>query len=129
MLHARRSFSRARMWLPGCQQHALDRIGQTLVAEDRDLGLRFAFFTRLHRNEAIPLIEQVPDRMQRFVRRAVLLPLLAISLAALIAATWLMPRQKCAVAPSAAAHTLSSLTYAAHCRPGPAIKLHTTSMH
>jgi hypothetical protein len=56
------------MRLPGCQQRALDRIEQELVAEDPGFGLRFAFFARLTRYEAIPLTEQVPGRLQRVLR-------------------------------------------------------------
>jgi hypothetical protein len=118
------------MSLPACRQRALDRIGQELAAEDPDLGLRFAFFTRLTRHEAIPLTEQVPGPLQRFLRRAILLPLLAISLVSLVAASWLMPgRQPCPARQNAAAHTLSSLSRAAGCEPGPAIKADTMPVH
>lgn len=81
------------MRLPGCQHRALDRIEQALIAEDPGLGLRFAFFARLTRYEAIPLTEQVPGRLQRVRRRVIVLPLLGISLAAVLAASWLLPRR------------------------------------
>jgi hypothetical protein len=87
------------MRLPGCQQRALDRIEQALVAEDPGLGFRFAFFARLTRYEAIPLTEQVPGRLQRVLRRVIVFPLLGISLAAVLAACGLdtqpagMPRR------------------------------------
>ena len=68
--------------LPGRRQRALDRIEQALVAEDPGLGLRFAFFATLTRYEEMPATEQVPGRRQRIRRRALQLPLLAVSLAA-----------------------------------------------
>lgn len=37
-------------------------VGHRLAAEDPGLGLRFAFFTRLTRHEAMPATEQVPGR-------------------------------------------------------------------
>jgi Protein of unknown function (DUF3040) len=111
------------MSLPGRQQRTLDQIGQALVAEDPGLGSRFAFFARLTRHEAIPENEQVPGHLGR----AILVPLLAIGLAALMAATWLIPGrgQACPAGTHAAAHNLSSLGHSAHCQPGPAIGLST----
>jgi hypothetical protein len=53
---------------PGRQQRALDGIGQRLVAEDPGFGLRFAFFARMTRHEAIPETEQVPRRPRRVLR-------------------------------------------------------------
>ena len=47
------------MRLPGCRQRALDRIGQSLAAEDPGLGMRFAFFTMLTRHEAMPEVDFV----------------------------------------------------------------------
>jgi Protein of unknown function (DUF3040) len=118
------------MRLPGCQQRALDRIEQALVAEDPGLGLRFASFARLTRHEAIPLAEQVPGRLQRVLRRAIVLPLMGISLAAVLAANWLIPsRQPCPAGPNAAANTLPSLSHAAHRQPGPAIKPNPMPVH
>lgn len=118
------------MSLPARRQRALDRIEQTLVAEDPGLGSSFAFFTRLTRHEAMPETEQVPRRPGRVARRVIVLPLLAISLAALLAANWLIPRrQTCPAGPNAAAHTLSSLSRAARCQPGPSVKLATMPMH
>ena len=108
------------MSLPLCRGRALDRIEQALVAEDPRLGLRFAFFARLTRHEAMPCTEHVPGALQRFLGRATLLPLLMISLAGLLAASWLMPgRQIC----RASAHTLTSFSRDAGCRPGLVIKL------
>jgi Protein of unknown function (DUF3040) len=78
------------MRLPGCQQRALDRIEQALVAEDPGFGLRFVFFARLTRYEAIPLTEQVPGRLQRVLRRVIVFSLLGISLAAVLVASWLI---------------------------------------
>jgi hypothetical protein len=99
------------MSLPGREQRALERIEHRLAGEDPVLGSRFAFFTMLTQDEA----------MQRARRRTVLLPLLAIGLAALLIATGLIPsRQACPVDPNAAASALSSPSHAARC-PGPAI--------
>jgi hypothetical protein len=115
------------MRLPGCQQRALDRIEQALVAEDPGLGLRFAFFARLTRYEAVPLTEQVPGRLQRIRRRVIVLPLLGISLPAVLAASWLIPsRQACPAGPNAAANTVPSLSHAARC---PAIMPNPMPVH
>jgi hypothetical protein len=105
--HARWPYKRAMMSLPGCQQRALDRIEQALVAEDPRLGLRFAFFTRLTRHEAMPETEQVPGPLQRSLRRAVILPPLAISLVSLLAGSWLMPSRQ---TPAARPRALTSRT-------------------
>jgi len=87
--------------LPCCRQRALDRIEQTLVAEDPGLGLRFAVFTKLTRHEAIPGTEQVAGRLPRLVRRAVILPLVVISWVTVLAAGGLIPsRQTCPSAPT-----------------------------
>ena len=77
------------MRLPGGERRALDRIGRRLAAEDPRLGLRFAFFTKLTRHDAMPATEQVPRRLQRFARSAVILPLIVISLITLAAAAWI----------------------------------------
>jgi hypothetical protein len=118
--------------LPGWQGRALDRIGHRAAAEDPGLGMRFAFFAILAGNEPIPATEQVPGRRQRFLRRrAVLLPLLAVSLVAVLAASLLIPGspQSCPAGANRAAHTLSSLSHVAQCQPGPAIKLDPMPMH
>ena len=117
--------------LPGCQQRALARIEQALVAEDPGLSLRFAFFARLTVHEAMPPTEQVPGRRQRFLRRAVLLPLIALSLAGLLAASWLITGsgRACPTGPDTATRTLSSLGHTAHCQPGPATRLDTLAGH
>jgi hypothetical protein len=75
--------------VPGSHQRALDRIGRSLAVEDPGLGLRFAFFTVLTRQEAMPETEHVPGRCMRFLCRAALLPLLTVGLAGLVAASWL----------------------------------------
>jgi hypothetical protein len=127
--HRRWPFRIAMMRLPGRQQRALDRIEQTLVAEDPGLGSRFAVFTRLTRHEAMPGTEQVPARKQRFGHRAVTLPLIVICLVALVAASWLTPSsQACPAGQKAAAPGMSPLSRAARCQPGPAIKLDTMRM-
>ena len=77
------------MSLPGSQRRALDRIEHNLAAEDPGLGMRFAFFTMLTREEAMPENERVPGHWERVVRRTVLLPLLTVGLVALVAAGWL----------------------------------------
>jgi hypothetical protein len=127
--YARWPYRTAMMRLPGGQQRALHVIEQALVAEDPVLGLRFAFFARLTRHEAMPGTEQVPGR--RFLRRAVVLPLLAVSLLALLAASLLVPGsgQACPAGPNAAAHDFSSLSRSARCQPGPAIKADTMPVH
>ena len=106
------------MSLRFCQQQALDRIGQTLVAEDPGLGSRFAFFARLTRHEAMPGTEQIPGRLQRLLRPALMLPVMVISLVAILAAGWLIPSgQACPAGPDSAAHGMSQLSLAAHCQP------------
>ncbi len=116
--------------LPACRQRALGRIEQALAAEDPDLGLRFAFFTMLTRHEALPATEQVPGGLGQALRRAMTLPLVAISLAALLAANGLTSGQPaCRTGPNAAAHSLPSLSRAARCGPGPAIKPDTMRVH
>jgi Protein of unknown function (DUF3040) len=119
------------MSLPGREQRALDRIGHRLAAEDPGLGLRFAYFTRLTRHEAMPATEQVPRRLQQFGRRAVILPLIVISLISLVAGTWLIAGrgQACPAASSAAAPGTSPASRATGCQPGPAIKLDKVPVH
>jgi hypothetical protein len=110
--------------LPVWQRRSLDRIEQTLVAEDPGLGLRFAVFARLTRHEAMPLTEQVPHPLQRFLRPAMTPPLMVISLLALLAAGSVMPsRQACQVGTHPAAGGMPPESHAARCQPGPAIKL------
>ena len=119
------------MSLPGCRRRALHGIEQALVADDPGLGLRFAFFAVLTRHEAMPSTEQVTRRLQRIVRRATLLPIVAISLATLLTASLLIPDtgQACPAGTNVAAHTPTSLSRAARCQPGPATKLDTMPMH
>jgi hypothetical protein len=117
---------RAMMGLPGRRQRALDRIGRRLVAEDPGLALRFAFFTKLTRHEAMPGNEQVPRRLQRDLWRAIALPLVVISLLALLAASGLIPsRPTCPAGAHAAAVGMLSESHAAQCQPGLAIRLDT----
>jgi hypothetical protein len=118
------------MSLPGCRRRALDRIEQTLVAEDPGLGLRFAVFARLTRHEAIPGTEQVSGRLQQVLRRAVILPLVVISVLTLLAATGLIPaRHACPVGTHGAAAAISPESRAAGCQPLPTIKLDQVRMH
>jgi hypothetical protein len=126
-----RPYRKAMMSLPGRQQRALNQIAQALVAEDPGLGLRFAFFARLTQHEAIPETEQVPRRLQRFLRSATMPPLLAISLINLLAASFLIAAsaQVCAAGPNAAAHNSSSLGRTARCQPSPAINLDMVPVH
>ena len=116
------------MSLPGRQRRALDRIAHGLVADDPGLCMRFEFFTTLTRQETMPKIEYVPGRRERFVRRAVLLPLLTVVLVALVAASWRTPSaQPCsaglrvAAGLGVAAAGLSPATGAARCQAGPPI--------
>jgi hypothetical protein len=128
--HWRWPFRRALTSRAGHQRRALDRIEQALVAEDPGFGARFAFFTMLTRQEAMPETEQVPAPLHRFLRRAVLLPILAAGLAALLAASWLTSgRQACPAGPNAAAHALASASRAARCQPSPAIRLDPMPAH
>jgi hypothetical protein len=127
--HARWPYRRG-MILPRNRRRALDQIGHRLSAEDPGLVMRFAFFTMLTRHGAMPATEQVPRRRQLFLRRAALLPLIAISLAAVLTASWLTPsRQACPAGPSPVARNLSSLSPAARCQRGPAIRLDTIPVH
>jgi hypothetical protein len=129
MWHARWPHRRAMRSLPGCQQRALARIEQALVAEDPGLSLRFAFFARLTVHEAMPPTEQVPGRLHLFQRRVTVLPLLAIGLAALLAACWLIPGSEPACpAGHAATHDWSSLSHVARCQPSPATRPGTVPM-
>jgi hypothetical protein len=130
MRHRRWMRTRVIMSLPACRQRALDRIEQTLVAEDPGLGSRFAVFARLTRHEAIPGTEQVPGRVQQVLRRAAILPLVVISVLTLLAATGLIPaRNACSVGRHAAAAGKSLESRAAGCQPGPAVKLDQMRMH
>ena len=62
--------------------------------------------------------------------RAVILPLVVISLLALLAASGLIPSpQTCPAGAHAAAAGMSSESHATHCQPGPAIRLDTMPMH
>jgi Protein of unknown function (DUF3040) len=118
------------MSLPGYQQRALNRIGRSLVAEDPSLGLRFAFFTMLTRQEAMPENEHVPGRRERFRRRAVLLPFLVVGTAGLVAASWLTPSTPpCSPGIHAAAAGVTLATGDARCQPGPAVKPDTMPVH
>jgi hypothetical protein len=127
---ARWPLSRVLMSLPRSRQRALDRIGHSLVAEDPGLGARFTVFIMLTRHEPMPGTEQVPSCRQRFLRRALLLPILGVGLAALLAASWLTPsRPTCPAGPNAAAHGVSSLSHSARCQPSPAIRLDTMPAH
>ena len=134
----RRNGKRSARWrltamtrLPGWQRRALDQIAHRAAAEDPGLGMRFAFFAVLAGHEPMPATEQVPGHRQRFLRRAVLVPLLAVSLIAVLAASLLIPgsRHGCPAGTNAAAPTLSSLSHLAHCQPGPAVKLDPMPMH
>jgi Protein of unknown function (DUF3040) len=119
------------MSLPGREQRALNRIGHRLAAEDPRLGLRFAYFTRLTRHDAMPATEQVPGRLQRFARSAVILPLIVIGLISLVAGTWLTAGrgQACPAAPNAAVSGLSPASRAVRCQPAPATKPDTMPVH
>jgi hypothetical protein len=50
------------MSLPACQQRVLDGIAESLRATEPKLAAMFAIFTRLCRNEAPPLGEQLAAR-------------------------------------------------------------------
>jgi Protein of unknown function (DUF3040) len=113
-----------------CQQRELNRIEQALVAEDPGLGSRFAIFTRLTRHEAMPGTGLLPHRLQRFVRRAIIPPLMVISLVALLAASWLISSQQvCPAGPDRAAHNMSSVSRAPRCQPSPSVELDRMPAH
>ncbi len=118
------------MRLRGGPQRALDRIGHSLAAEDPGLGMLFAFFTMLTREEAMPLNERVPGHRERFLRRAVLLPLLTVGVVALVAAGWLAhSRPECSTGMHAAAVGARPSTGAMRCQPGPASKPAAIPVH
>jgi hypothetical protein len=129
--HARWLYRKGVLRLPRFRRQALNRIERALVAEDPRLNLLFAFFAGLTQEEAIPATEQVPDRLAGAMRRVALLPLLACSLAALVACSLLIPGNghACHTASNVAARDLSVLSRAAHCQPDPAVKLGTIPMH
>jgi hypothetical protein len=109
------------MSLPAYQQRALDRIGQTLAAEDPGLGLRFAVFNKLTVHEAMPGTEQAPRHPQRFLLLAMILPVMLITLLALLTASWLVPTtgQGCPAGKSAAAWSTCSVSRTGRSEPGP----------
>ena len=117
--------------LPGREQRTLDRIGHRIAAEDPGLGMRLAFFNGLTRHEAMPATERVAGLLQRFLRRAVILPLLMISLITLLAASWLIAGsgQACPAGPNASAPGMSPASRATRCQPGPAVKPDTMFVH
>jgi hypothetical protein len=47
---------------PAGQQRVLDRIEETLLADDQYLGSLFTFFTALARDDAMPRTERLPPR-------------------------------------------------------------------
>jgi hypothetical protein len=128
--HGRWMRTRVMMSLPAGRQRTLDRIAQTLVAEDPGLELRFAVFTRLTRHEAILGTEQLPGRLQQVLRRAFILPLVVISLVTVMAASGLIPsRSTCPVGTHAAAAAMPSESRAAPCLPGRAVKQDQARAH
>ncbi len=99
------------------------------MAEDPGLGLRFAFFTMLARLEAMPGTEQVPGRLQQVLRRAVILPLVVISLLVLLAASGLTPSRSTCAAGTKAAPAMPVASHAARCQAGRAVNLEQVGMH
>jgi hypothetical protein len=109
------------MSLPAGQQRALERIEQTLTAEDPRLGSLFAVFTRLTRNEALPRTEQITGRLRRLLRPVAVIPLTLLTLVSMLVATSLITSgHPC---PTTAGVTGRSLPVSttARCQPGPAI--------
>lgn len=108
------------MSLPARQQRALERIDQTLATEDPRLGSLFAVFTRLSRNEALPRTEQITGRRGQFLRPAAAIPLMLLTLASMLVATWLIPSgHACPTTADVAGHSLPVST-TARCQPHPA---------
>ena len=67
------------------------------------LGSLFAVFARLTRHEAMPGTEQVTSRLRRLLRPAVVIPVTPITLAGMVAASWLIPGgPACAMTPGVA---------------------------
>jgi hypothetical protein len=67
------------MSLPARQQRALDRIEQTLAADDPGLGSMFAIFTELAREEPMPTSERVCAWLKRLFRPAVVISIAVIA--------------------------------------------------
>lgn len=106
------------MSLPVRQRVALDRIEQTLTAEEPGLGSLFAIFTRLTGHEAMPGTERVTA--SPLLRRLVMLAVTLIIVTGLIAALWLIPGgHRCPTTTRAAGHSIS-WGRPAGCGPGPA---------
>lgn len=109
------------MSLPAGQRRALERIGQTLAAEDPRLGSLFAVFTRLTRNEALPRTEQITGRLRQLLRPAAAIPLTLLTLVSMLVATSLiLSGHACPTTAGVAGHGLPVST-TARCQPGPAI--------
>jgi hypothetical protein len=72
----------------------------------------------------------VSGRLQQVLRRAVILPLVVISVLTLLEATGLIPaRHACPVGTHGAAAAISPESRAAGCQPLPTIKLDQVRMH
>lgn len=102
------------MSLPARQQRVLDRIEQTLVADEPRLGSLFAIFTRLTCHEAIPGNEHVGSKLRRL---AVIVVVTVIALTGLAVSLWLIPgRHACSMTHGVAGHDLSG-SWPAGCGP------------
>jgi Protein of unknown function (DUF3040) len=105
------------MSLPAGQQRALERIEQTLAAEESRLGSLFAVFTRLTRNEALPRTEQITGRPWRLRWPAAVIPLTLLTLVVMLVATWRIPSgHACPTIAVGTGHTLPVST-TARCQP------------
>jgi hypothetical protein len=108
------------MSLPAGQQRVLQRIEQTLVTEDPELGSLFAVFTRLTGQDAMPHAEQLmtAPRRPRRVRAATVIVLALTALLSMILVTALTRgSQACGGAP-AAGRSQPAAAQPASCRPG-----------
>lgn len=72
------------MSLPIAQERTLTSIEQALRSRDPRLNSLFSIFTRLTRQEAMPTIEQIPQRRWRPQPGAVILVALALLVCAIV---------------------------------------------
>jgi hypothetical protein len=117
------------MTLPASQQRVLDQIEKTLAHDHPALDRLFGMFTRLTRQEAMPVTERVaaqPRRMRQRIRPAVAAVVgLAMAIGVLVGISLTLPRpQVCppgTVSPVAARLQSVSAGRQPACVPQPAI--------
>jgi hypothetical protein len=105
--------------LPTRQQRALDRIEETLEANDPRLRSLFMIFARLTQHEAMPSTEQVIARLRTSLLRTIAIPIALVAiLSGLILISPAPGRNACVT--QAGSHGQSSSPVSG-CPPGPAI--------